>query len=349
MAHLLELSIRVQNNFIAWHQRQHIYNSNNSRCETCSHSTRNNYQNIVLPHGDVTIAVVYPILLNNLQALASCFVTIIKKKKGLIRLDVSNIAISLLSFWNSKDIDNNVSETLLSLTTCVFGFYDATRRIDVGFANMTAKQEDMLKTIKRLINIKIPFESNALNAIYGMLLTEKFLSKVYISLVIQRMYNPNTMLRDLFNGGVKDDSLDLILSKTVNSLICLTSHNCNGLLNIENDHIYSVICNLCDCDTSINEHVEGVFIPVVFTDNYMLNEQSMNQILRLFQSTESSVRLNMVDCLPAICSRHSNMMCSTENLYWTNLFDDDCLEIKISLAKVIQRVVDALQVNEIFF
>lgn len=338
------MSLRIQNNFIAWHQRQHIHQANNYQCEICSVSTVAKYQTIVLPYRVMKIRIVYPTLLSNLNTLSHRFINILKRKKGFKKLDISEIAILLLSFWNSKDTID-VTEDLLALSTCIFIFYDLTKRINAEFSNPTISREDIISTMPRLFNIKIPFNSSILNAIFNALLTEKFLPDICINLIIRKMYDQSDILANLFDGSTKDSSFELILSEHIKSLICLTSHNCNVLMSINNDCKYSVFCNSCDGDFIIDDHLNEIIVPITFNDIAVLSDQYVEEILKFFQSDESRVRLNMTTCLPAICSRHSHVLCSAENLYWTNVYNDEQLAAKVEFLKVIPGTIDAINVN----
>lgn len=342
LKHLLDVSVRVQNNFIGWHQSQHLQQKNNSPCRTCSNTTDDNQHTIFLPNGVTNISIAYPTILINLSVLSHRFVNIVKKKKGLMGLDVSTIAILLLSFWNSKKDINDIEE-LLVLSTCIFKFYDPTNSLNTEFSNVPISREDKMMTLRRLINIKVPLNSKISSAIFNMLLTEKFLAGICIGLVIQNIYNIRDILASLFDDGVKEPSFELMLSERIKFLICLTSHNCNALLSIRDDYQYSVVCNTCNHDFNADQQSTEIILPINSTN--ILSDQYVEHILKLLESKQSRVRLNIAQCLPALCYKHAHVLCSTEDLAWTNIFHDDHLASKFEFLETIPRILDAIHVS----
>lgn len=344
---LLEVSIRVQHNFIAWHQRQHLKHLNNFKCDACSISKVDKYEKIVLSDRVTNINIVHPTLLSNLGTLSRRFINIVKKRKGLTRLDVSNIAILLLSFYNSRSTVSDIDD-LFALSTCIFKFYEATKKFNAEFTNCTITREDQIRTMRRLFNIEIPFSSNVSSAIFKLLLTEKFLPDLCISLVIRRIYNLNDLLANLLDDCMRDPLFESILSEHVKSLICLTSHNCIAVLCIDDDYRYSVFCNACSCDFIIDDHLKEteskVILPIQYTENDALSNYYINNILKLIKSNQLLVRVNIVQCLPAICFRHSHVLCSTENMYWTNVFNDKELAFNFQFLQIVPRIIDAINV-----
>lgn len=345
---MLEVTVRIQHNFIAWHQRQHLIDTNGFKCDTCSISKDNNVQKIVLPNRVVNINVVHPTLLSNLTILSHRFVNMVKLKKGLSRSDVSSIAISLLSFFNSKNTVSDI-DRLLALSTCLFSCYDETKKFNAEFADCTCSREDKIRTMRRFFSTDFVLNSNISNAVYKMLLTEKFLPDMCISLVILKIYNRNDLLENLFDDCARDSSFELSLSEHMLSLICLTSHKCNAVFSIDNDYQYSVFCNSCSPNSMKDDHLKdatpGILQPIEFAENSKLSDLYVEHILRLVQSNQLPVRLNIVKCLPAICLHHSHLLCATKNLFWTNIFNDKELACKFEFLQIIPRIIDGINVS----
>lgn len=344
---LLDVAVRIQYDFIAWHQRQHLQHPSHFKCKTCSIGTVDKYQKIVLPNRVMNINVVHPTLFSNLNTLSQRFINIVKHRKGLTRLDVSNIAISLLSFCNSRNTITAIDD-LVALSTCIFKFYETTKTFNAEFIKCTITREDQVETMRRLFNTEIPFNSNMSSAIYKMLLTDRFLPDMCISLLIRRIYNRNDLLANLLDDCKKDEAFELTLSEHVKSLICLTSHDCNAVLSIDDDYRYSVFCSSCSCDfitADLWVKETKVILPIPFVENDALSDYYMNNILKLIQSTQLLVRLNVVQCLPAICYRHSHVLCSAENLHWTNAFNDNELASKFQFLQIVPRIIDAINVS----
>lgn len=339
---LLEVSIRVQHKFIAWHQRQHIKNRNNFKCDTCSSSKVDKNQKIVPFDRATNTNAVHRTLLSNLSTLSRRFINIVKRRKGLTKLDVSNIAILLLSFYRPGSTAIEIDD-LFALSTCIFKFYDATKKFNAELTNCTITRDDQVRTMRHLFNIEIPLNSTISSAIFKLLLAEKFLPDLCISLAVRRIYNLNELLANLLDDRTKDALFESILSEHVKSLICLTSHNCVAVLHVDDDYRYSVFCDAC-IDGHLNETESKVLIPTQFVENDALSDYYMNNILRLIQSNQLLVRLNIVQCLPAICFRHSHVLCSTENLYWTNVFNDKELAFEFKFLQIIPRIIDAINV-----
>lgn len=352
---LLDVCVRVRHNFIAWHQRQHLHHINDFKCKTCSISNEINYQKIALPNRVTNIAIVQPTLLSNLSILSQRFVNIVKKKNCFGRLDVSNVAISLLSLCSPTNTVT-VIDDLLALSICIFNVNDATTKLNVEFTSRPISREDRIRTMQRFFNTEIPLNPNTSNAIFKMLLTDKFLPDMCISLMIRKTYNRSDLLQNLFDDCMNDPSFKLILSEHMMSLICITSHNCNAVLTIDNDYqlAFAVVCNSCNSDGisdgCLLDTVAGIIRPIQFAENDTLSDGYVECILRLVQSNQLRVRLNIVQCLPALCCRHSHVLCTTNNLYWTDIFNDIELAIDFKFLQVIPRIIDGINVNyKIFF
>lgn len=352
--YLLEMCLRVRHNFIACHQQQHLTLANNSDCKTCTITNDNKHQKFVLGHRTATINIndVRPTILGNFSTLAHRFVNIVKKKKCLTRLDVSTVAVSLLSFGDSSDLTTSDSRDILALTTCIYDFYDLVERFHSEFVNSTITRANKIKNLRRLLHQEIALSTEISTAIYRMVLTENLLPDLYLILLIRRTFNRSEMLHNLFNGYFNEPSLGSVLSEHMLSLICLTLHNCNASVSSvdDNDYRYSVSCNSCKSDciagNNSNERTAGIImIPISMELNDALSDEHLETILQLVLSEQLDVRLNIVKCMPAICHNHAHVLCATKNLYWTNIFNDDELAKNFRFLKIIPRIVDGINVN----
>lgn len=347
---LLEVCFRVRHNFVAWHQRQHFKHGNDFKCKTCSISKESKFKKIVLPNRVAKVSVsCTPMLLRNLSTLSQRFLNIVKKKKCLRRFDVSNIAVLLLSLCSSVKNTISVIDDLLALSTCIFNFYSGS----ADFTNEPITREDKIRMMRRFFSTEIPLNSSISNAIFKMLLNEKFVPDMCISLIIQGTYNRSDLLKKLFNDYILDPSLELTVSEHMMSLICLTSHNCNAVLANDNEYKYSVICNSCNSDLFTDDHwldtTHGIVQSIQFVENDTLDERYVDCILKLVQSNQLRVRLNVVKCLPAICFRHSHVLCSPRNLFWTDIFNDNELALTFQFLQIIPQIIDGINVMQTKF
>ncbi|KAJ6637162.1 Serine/threonine-protein kinase ATR [Pseudolycoriella hygida] len=343
--HMLEMCVSVQNKFIAWHQKQHLNQNDDFECETCSVNKEKKQQNFILSKRMVKIIIVRPTLLNNLKTLSQKFITIVKEKKSLSRWDVSNISILLLSFFNSSSSVSDIHE-LVVLSTCVFNFYDEVRTFSPHFTNSTTSREDKIRVLRSLFNADISFNSNILDAIFQMLLIEKMLPDVCISLMMRRIYNFSDLLTKLFDGCMEDASFGASVSEYLNSLICLTSHGSVVLMSADNGNKCSVYCSYCNTDFNIDDFLNctepSIILPFENVDNETLSDHHVERILKFIQSDQLCVRLNVVKCFPAICFRHSHVLCCPNNSYWTNIFNDSELTFKFEFVQNVPKIVSAI-------
>lgn len=348
------MCLRVRHNFIAWHQRQHLNLTIDSDCKICTTSGDNKQQQFVLGNrAPTTINVVYPTIIGNIAPLSHRFVNIVKKKKCLTRLNVANAAISLLSFRDSNDGTTDIGD-LLALTMCAYDFYDVVERFNSKFSNDTITRENRISVLRRALHHEIPFDSYMLNYIHRMLLAENLLPDLYIILLVRKVFDCGELLHNLFDGYLCDTSLELVLSEHMLSLICLTLHNCNVLIRSVdgNDYQYTVLCN--SCKSNCSEKFYGTassetILPISAASDVTLSDDQLECILRLLMSEHLTVRLNTVKCLPAICHSHSHVLCATNNLYWTNIFNDIEMAKNFQFLKIIPQIVNGINVNSVEF
>lgn len=353
--HLLEIALRVRHNFIAWHQNQHLtIQAGDFQCKTCSGSSESSTETISLPNRVVKMKVVQPTLMNNIEKLSSLFVNLLKKFKCLSRLDVSNASISLLSFMGPNATDEHATH-LLSLAMCLYPCYDTLKEFNFEFSNCTATRDDQIRTLQRFFHAEIPLTRQMTDVVFEMLMEEKLLPDMCVSLMIRSAtegYNRNDLLRHLFDEQMLNDPLyALSLSEHIVSLVCLSAHNCNcdAVWDSEKGYQYSVFCNSCK-SANIDRRSEkgttlGIVSPIPFAENDTLSDRHVECILKMLQSSQLPVRLNVVQCLPALCCRHSHLLCSTGSLHWTNIFTDNDLALNYQFLKVIPRIVDGINVN----
>ncbi|KAG4077877.1 hypothetical protein HA402_013811 [Bradysia odoriphaga] len=339
--YLLEMCLRVRHNFIAWHQIQHLNLTNDSDCKICTITHDSKHQQFILGNRTTTINMVHPTILGNISTLSHRFVNIVKKKKCLMRLDVSSAAVSLLSFCDPNDPTSDIRD-LLALTMCIYDFYNVVETFRSEFVNSTIARVDKINILRRLLHHEIHLNPDILNAIQRMVFAEKFLSDLYIILLVRRAFNRTELLQNLFDGYLNDPALESVLSENMLSLICLTLHNCNAsICSVDNDYQYSVSCNACNGD-NLNETTTRIMLPITVTQNDALSDEHLECILRLMQSDQLTVRLNIVKCLPAICHNHSHVLCATKNLFWTNIFNDGELAKNLKFLKIIPRIVNGI-------